>query len=159
MGPHAQLVLLRAPQMGLYGVVGVVVVVGCVLREPPAPGMLTAMRAWRSFSLSLRMRCCSALSALRCSCRGRGPWLGRPKGQREHPGTPNTPRAPGTGLLLPHLHMGWVLQQIPNPCAPNLVQIPIIPWQGRGTSWVLLLQSVGAVFPRRGWAAYVQSCP
>lgn len=47
--------------------------------KPPSPGgTLTAMRAWRSFSLSLRIRCCSALSARRCSCRRRGRWLGQP---------------------------------------------------------------------------------
>lgn len=48
--------------------------------SPPIPGgRLTAMRAWRSFSLSLRILCCSALSARRCSCRRRGRWLGHPR--------------------------------------------------------------------------------
>lgn len=121
---------------------------GC--RDPPALMTLTAMRAWRSFSLSLRMRCCSALSALRCSCRRREPWLGCPRTFLLSLGIPNIPRAPGTGLLLPHLHMGGVLQQIPNPWAPNLAQIPIILWQGHGTSWVLLLQRVSVLFAHEG---------
>lgn len=71
-----------APWVGLHGVDGLGgpnALQEATARAPVPRGRLTAMRAWRSFSLSLRIRCCSALSARRCSCRRRGQWPGCPR--------------------------------------------------------------------------------